>query len=224
MFLGHFGAALMGPAAAPRLRLAPAVAAALGLDLLWPWLCLAGVERAYVSPATPGVFPVVLEHAPWSHGLLMTLAWSSLAFALVRWRSGTYRSAGVVAGLVSTHWVLDAVVHRGDMMLGVATGSARVGLGLWNHTAVSMALEAGVFAAGLTLYLRSTHLAQRGRVLVGALVALLVAVQIGMGLAPPPPEDLSSFAIAAPTLGMWLAVVWAWRIDVHGQNRLAPRA
>lgn len=44
MFVGHFAAALGAKRLAPRIPLSLLVAAAIGLDLIWPLLLLAGAE------------------------------------------------------------------------------------------------------------------------------------------------------------------------------------
>lgn len=49
MFVGHLAVALAAKKAEPRVPLGAAVAAAFGLDLLWPLLLLLGIESVRVD-------------------------------------------------------------------------------------------------------------------------------------------------------------------------------
>ena len=56
--------------------------------------------------------------------------------------------AGVTLGLlVVSHWVLDVITHRPDMPLTLA-GTTRLGLGLWNSMAGTLAIEFLLFFGG----------------------------------------------------------------------------
>ena len=50
MFLGHYAVALGSKRAAPAVSLGTLFAAAAFLDLVWPVLVIAGVERVAVAP------------------------------------------------------------------------------------------------------------------------------------------------------------------------------
>lgn len=126
MYAGHFAAGLVLKVHQPR---TPTWAIMLGvglLDLLFGPFVLLGIERVSV---TPGVSPgFSLDHIDWSHSLLMATVWS-LAYAALFWRRG--RSVAAVLGVaVFSHFVLDLVVHPGDLALwpGAAT---HLGFGLW---------------------------------------------------------------------------------------------
>ena len=60
-----------------------------------------------------------------------------------------------VGAAVFSHWVLDLLVHRPDLPLYDDT--MKVGLGLWNHPALALALEAVLLFGGMILYLRTTR-------------------------------------------------------------------
>ncbi|HEU5298010.1 MAG TPA: hypothetical protein VFW08_00825, partial [bacterium] len=119
---------------------------------------------------------------------------------------------GWILGLtVVSHWVLDFLVHRPDLPL--APGAMRVGLGLWNLPAASVALEAGLFVLGSVLYLRTTTPTDRtGGLALWGLVLLLSVIYIGSLAGPVPPN---STAIALAGLAGWLFVPWGYWIDRH---------
>ena len=79
MFAGHLAVALATKRATPRAPLAALVAAAFGLDLLWPVLLLAGVEQVRIVPGYTAFTPLVFESYPWSHSLSMGFIWAIIA-------------------------------------------------------------------------------------------------------------------------------------------------
>lgn len=212
MFLGHYAVALAAKRTAPAVSLGTLFLASVFIDLLWPVLLLAGVERARVDTAIRGLSPLVFEHYPISHSLLMVGVWAALLgvayFAAVRDRRG----AMVVAALVASHWLLDSLVHRPDLPL-LPGGAERIGLALWNSPVASVVVELGLFAGGVMLYLRATRGQPRGRLL--ALCALLLAIFAADLLGPPPP---SIDAVAWVGLAQWMLVAAAYWVD-----RSSPR-
>jgi membrane-bound metal-dependent hydrolase YbcI (DUF457 family) len=217
MFLGHFGAGFAAKAIAPRASLGWLFAAAQFIDLLWPTLLLAGVERVRIAPGATAVTPLVFEHYPWSHSLAAVAAWAALVGALYFAVKRDRRGAAVLAALVASHWFLDAIVHAPDLPL--YPGSATLaGLGAWSSVPLTLALELAIFAAGAWLYARRTRAAgAAGRWGFAALVAFLLAIHAGNLLGPPPPD---ATAIAWVGQAQWLLVLWAFWID----NRRIPAA
>src|SRR5512138_3845258 len=70
MFLGHIGVALAAKRAAPRTSLGTLVAASVWIDLVWPLLLLAGVERVRIDPGDTAVTPLDFERYPFTHGAI----------------------------------------------------------------------------------------------------------------------------------------------------------
>ena len=213
MFIGHFAAAMAAKRAAPGVSLGWLFAAAQLPDLLWPPLLLAGVERARVAPGDTAFTPLAFEHYPWSHSLLMVALWGAMLAGLHRWRRGRAAGGAIVLGaLVVSHWVLDWVTHRPDLPLVPGAGP-RLGLGLWNSVAATLAVELLLFAAGVWLYARSTRPRDRtGRWAWAGLVAFLLVVHAANALGPPPP---SMTAVAVGGLAIWLLVWWGAWADGH---------
>ena len=210
MFLGHYAVAFAAKRAAPATSLGTLFLASVFVDLLWPLLLLAGVERARIAPGIRGLSPLVFEHYPVSHSLLMVCVWALLAGGAYYAVAREWRGVAIVALLVVSHWLLDAVAHRADLAL-VPGGAARVGFGLWNAPLASVVAELGLFAGGLLLYLRATPRQKRWR--LWALCALLLAIFAADLLGPPPP---SITAVAAAGLAQWLLVAAGWWVDRPG--------
>jgi len=217
MFVGHFAAALAAKTVAPRTSLGTLTFAAQWIDLLWPTLLLAGIERVRIEPGATAANPLVFEHYPWSHSLAAVGVWalviSGAHFAARR----DIRAAVVLGALVLSHWLLDWLVHVPD--LPIAPGGAVAGAGLWNHPAAALALEFGLLAAGVVLYLRATVARDRiGRWSLAAYVTALALIQLGNAFGSPPPNVA---AIAWVGQAQWLLVAWAMWIDRHRAPRPA---
>jgi len=122
--------------------------------------------------------------------------------------------AAIVALLVVSHWLLDFIVHVPDLPLVPFPGnSPRFGLGLWNSLPASLIAELGIFALGLTVYIRST----KARDLAGqwgliGMVGLMLLIFVGATFGPPPPDTAT---IAYTGLGQWLFVALAAWVDKH---------
>ena len=207
MFIGHHAAALGAKRLAPPVSLGVLMFAAMFLDLLWPFLTLAGVEHCRIDPGNTAFTPLDFHDYPISHSLVMALVWSVIAAAV--WRRA------IVGAAVLSHWVLDFVTHRADLPLW--PGGPKVGLGLWNSVAGTVVVEAVGFAIGIYLYLRATKARDRiGTIAWWALIVFLVLIYIANIFSPPPP---SWQAVAYTALAAWLFVPWAWWIDRHRQAR-----
>lgn len=211
MFIGHFGVGFGAKAAAPRVSLGTLLLAAQFLDLLWPIFVLLGIESVRIDPGNTAFTPLDFVSYPLTHSLLAAVGWGVLlgcAYALHRrW----LRGAVVVAAAVVSHWVLDWVSHRPDLPL--IPGGTKVGLGLWNSVAATVAVESLIFVAGIALYLRATRARDNvGLWALWSLVATLVIAYVRNMVGPPPP---SANAVGWVTLSMWLFVPWGYWIDRH---------
>jgi hypothetical protein len=210
MFLGHYAVAFAAKRVAPRASLGTLFFATSFLDLIWPPLLLLGLERVEIAPGDTAFTPLAFVHYPISHSLLVVTAWSLLIgmayYALRR----SERAALVVGGLVASHWFLDALVHRPDLPLAPGTAE-RVGLGIWNSPAATIAIELGLFALGVVIYARTTDPARpAGRWRLVALIAVLALIFLGNAFGSPPPNWR---AVAIAGLGLWLFVAWAHWAD-----------
>ena len=213
MFLGHYGVALAAKGTRPgrAVSLGTTVFAAQLLDLLWPILLLAGIERVRIVPGLMAASPLDFEHYPWSHSLLMALVWAAIAGAIWLARKRSAAVGLLVGGLVVSHWLLDLPFHRPDLLLYPGAPNA-LGGALWNSVAITIAAEAVMLAAGVAIYLRTTR--ARDRIGVWGLwagIALLVLFYAGSFAGTPP----SPQALAIGGLTLWLFVPWAAWVDRH---------
>ncbi len=216
MFVGHFAVSLAAKKAAPKVSLGTTFMAAQLLDLIWPVLVLADVERVRVDHAATAFTPLAFESYPWSHSLGMSVIWSLLAFLFLKALKRSHLEAGVVAGLVLSHWLLDYLTHRPDMPLWF--GESKMGLGLWNSVPATLAVELALFGAGIWLYLGATR-RQTRRWGFWGLIGFLLLVYFANAFAPKPPLDTAPGAIAGPALALWLIVAWAYWVDRRSWSR-----
>jgi hypothetical protein len=209
MLAGHFAVAFAAKRLAPRVSLGALFVAAQLLDLLWPWFVIAGLERLSLAPAG-SVTPLVFDFFPWSHSLLLALAWALVAGGAYACLVRDLRGAWVIGALVLSHWLLDFVTHLPDLQL-VPGNPARFGLGLWNYPLAALGLELAMLAVGAAFYLRGTRaLRWAGSWGCWLLIAFIAAIQLANAFGPPPPGTM---AVIWADLAMWLLVLWAWRSD-----------
>jgi membrane-bound metal-dependent hydrolase YbcI (DUF457 family) len=212
MFIGHFAVGFALKRVAPRTSLGILMAAPQTLDLLWPIFLLIGLEHVRIDPGNTAVTPLAFDSYPYSHSLVMAMAWGAVFAAAYFFRTKLLGAAAWIAIAVVSHWILDWITHRPDMPIA-PWSSTKVGLGLWNSVAGTIIVEAAMFAAGVWIYVRATRARDRmGRINLWVYVVALAAMYIGNIVGPPPP-DVRSLAIVA--LGVWLLPLWAAWIDRH---------
>jgi len=117
MFVGHTAIALAAKTRTPRVSLGWLVAAAFGLDLLWPIFLLAGIEQVSIVPGATAFNPLVFDSYPWSHSLLMACVWGLCAAGVARWIGTSNGVAGLIGAVLVSHWILDWVSHVPDLPL-----------------------------------------------------------------------------------------------------------
>jgi len=216
MFLGHFGLGLAAKKAVPQVSLGTYFLCAQLLDLLWPTLLLLGVEQVEIAPAHTAVTPLAFTHYPISHSLFMVVIWGVVAGGLYFWTRGSRVAALICTSLVISHWILDLITHIPDLPLS-PWSSTKVGLGLWNSFAGTIALELALFTLGLWYYWRTTEPRNhKGIWGLWGLVGFLVLVYLSNLTAPPPPDQR---AIAWVGQAQWLLVLWAYWVDRHRTMR-----
>jgi membrane-bound metal-dependent hydrolase YbcI (DUF457 family) len=214
MFLGHIAVGFAGKRVAPKTSLGTLLLAPLFLDALWPIFLATGLERARVAPGATLVTPLDFEHYPWSHSLVMTLVWAAFFALAYRALKGSGRAAAWLAAAVLSHWIFDAVVHRPDLPLAPWLDT-RVGFGLWNHRLATAAVELGLLALGLGIWLRSFRPRDRwGWIALSSLVVFLLAIFAGV-LAGSPPPNMTAVIVSA--FGLYILIPWAVWLDRHSR-------
>ena len=212
MFLGHFAVAFAAKRAAPSVPLGTLFLAAQLADLVWPTLVLLGVERFEIRPGITAVTPLDFIHYPWSHSLVALVGWgAALGIGCWLW-TRRERAAAILFAVVLSHWLLDFASHRPDMPLTIE-GDERLGLGLWNSVAGTLAVEVLLLAACFVVYARATRPIDRtGQWSLAGLIAFLVVVYLASVFGPPPPDVA---AVAWTAQSVWLLVAWGYWIDRH---------
>lgn len=215
MFIGHNAVAFASKRAAPLTSLGTLTAAAMFPDLIWPIFLLLGVEQVRIAPGATKFSPLDFNHYPWTHSLVMTVAWA-VAFALLYWIIRGYaRGAVMVAAGVISHWLLDFVTHRPDLPLW--PNGPRVGLGLWNSPAGTLAAESAMFVIAVLMYRQFTKPRDRtGSIAFWTLVIFLAVIHGASASGSPPP---SVRAVAWPGLSAWLL---PFRAGWFGRHREVP--
>ena len=172
MFYGHIAAGLAAKPLLPKVRLGYLLIAVTAIDILCGVFMLIGIEGVDVGGG---------PYIPWSHGLFMAVIWSLSGFALAIVLSRSLRTGIGIGLLVFSHWILDYISHPMGMGrklppdLPLLFGkSPKVGLGLYNSLPAALAIEFGLFAAGVAVYLLRTRAADRqGRWLFALMIAFI---------------------------------------------------
>jgi len=208
VILGHYGLAFGSKRLARGTSLGTLTFAAQWLDELWPILLIAGVEHVRPAPGLMAANALDFSYYPFSHSLLIAIVWSVVIGGVYYVKRRDATAALVVGALVASHWLLDLPMHRPDLPL-TPWSEVKVGLGGWNSIPLTVILELGILAAGVTSYAWQTKSRDRiGTWAVWGGVVLLVAIFLS-GFASPPPSDQKSIGFGA--LGLWLFVpLFAW--------------
>ena len=195
MFVGHYSVALAARRSTVDLPLWVWFVAVQWLDLGFMTLVLLGVEKVRIVPGFTEANPLDLYFMPYTHGLVGATVMSAVFAGIVAAAFPAARTAlglGLLWLASFSHWLLDLVMHTPD--LAIIDGPEKVGLGLWNHLAISLPLELLLLVLAAWLYSRGTDPTRRMRVavLVGVMVGLQVFSHFG-----PVPASVTEFAITA---------------------------
>jgi hypothetical protein len=213
LFIGHYALGLGSKRLVPNVSLGTLFLASQWADLLWSALVIAGVESFTIRPGITAVTPLDFQNYPYSHSLLALLVWGTVLAAIYCVVNGSSpRGAVVLGALVVSHWFLDVIVHRPDLPLAPGVGP-QFGLGLWNWLPATLAVEFGLYGAGVWLYWKATVARDRvGSLGFWALVTFLALVEAANVLGPPPPNV---GAVTGTAQAMWLLVAWGYWVDRH---------
>lgn len=214
MFVGHYGVAFAARGAEKRLPLWAYFIAVQWVDILWSVLVFFGVERVHIEPGVNPSGPLVFDFYPYTHSLMAAIGWAAVAYGLYRFvftnRKGSQVVGGILALCVASHWFLDLVVHLPDLPL--TDEHLKVGLGLWYHPMVELAVELILLFAGLGYYLfKSPEVSMARRVTLVIFCLVMTAFQLAGDFGPPPPS-VKVVAVSAFILYAGFALI-AWLIE-----------
>jgi membrane-bound metal-dependent hydrolase YbcI (DUF457 family) len=155
---GHFGLAAGVKSQERAVPLWALMLATSWLDVVFVPLYLMGVETMEKAPDATGAYGGGIIHANYTHSLLGAAILSVLfGWFFSRWWG---ERAGIVLGAVSfSHWVLDLIVHRGDLpiLIGNVGHLPTFGFGLWRYPAVTAVIELAIVLVGSFLYWRAAR-------------------------------------------------------------------
>ena len=216
MFIGHYGPA--AAVAGKQIKLWHGFVAVQVLDILWAPFVLADIEQIRIVENFTQSNHFDLYHMPYTHSLPAALIWSILGgLAFIAMKPSAGRRGGIIIGLLSfSHWLLDFIMHKPDLLLWY--GGPKVGLGLWDNRPVTMIMEIGFLLAGMLIYLRATTANGKwGRIAPTMLVLTLVGAQITANFGPPPPSVNDAAQTALIAFGV--AALIAFWCDQTRQSR-----
>jgi hypothetical protein len=199
MFIGHYGVSFAAKPVATRVPLWVWFVAVQWMDVAWSILVLLGVEKLRIIPGFTQANAFDLYYMPFTHSLPGSIALSIFLGAIVALFGSEKRIVTLllIAGASFSHWILDFIVHIPDLPL--YDNTAKVGLGLWRHVALSFPLELIVLGAGATLYARRTRFAGAGGAYVyWGFVVFLGVLQVygNFGPAPASPPSMAIMALS----------------------------
>ncbi len=212
MFIGHYGPAFAITTIRPALPLWLLFVAVQLVDVAWAILVLLGIEAVRIVPGITASNPLDLYYMPYTHSLVAAVLWAVAAVVLCKSLPGvrTWPTAAWIGLAVFSHWVLDWLVHRPDLPLYADT--MKVGLGIWNHRAIALVLEALLLFGGMILYLRRTTargvIRHLGPPVFGV---VMLAIQCYVFFGPPPtsPDAAATTALVSyvvfAAVARWLA-------------------
>ena len=218
MFVGHYGPSFAIKALRPAIPLWLLFMAVQLVDVVWAVLVLLGIEKVRIVPGITASNPLDLYYMPYTHSLVAAILWSLAAAVLAGPLAGTRTrpEALWVGAAVFSHWILDLMVHRPDLPLYDDT--MKVGLGLWNHPALALALEAVLLFGGMILYLRTTRpINSIGRFGLPIFGIVMLAIQGYIFFGPPPVSPAAAAVTALVSYGVFALVAqWLARQRRHG--------
>lgn len=153
MVVGHFGIAELLLDINKTVPVLPVLIGVSYPDLIWPVLVLFKKERVIVDPNSPLGSKTKFTDFPYSHSLVLSSILTLIPSILFAW--GYHRwVVGVFFFLAAlSHWLLDAVVHLGDLPILGFGKDKKIGFGLWKYGKTSFWVEYALVVACTLLFM-----------------------------------------------------------------------
>jgi hypothetical protein len=214
MFLGHFAVAFAAKRAAPTASLGTLFIACELVDILWGAFLVIGWEHVRILPDDNPLLVLQFYDYPITHSLVGALGCGLAAAALyyswpTRDTTRHWQAAVLVGAVVASHWVLDLVVHLPDLPIA-GNDSPKLGLGLWRHVGLTVAVELLLLAGGAALYIRGRSRRHPVRPVRLGLVLLLLVGLYAAALFGPPPPSITAIGLGDVGLLLFMGLLGAW--------------
>ena len=153
MIAGHFGFAALVKARERQVPLWALMLATVWLDVIFVPLFVAGVETIETVSGAKGGYGSGIIHADYTHSVAGALVIAGV-FGLIAAIPWGRRCGIVLAAVVFSHWLLDLIVHRGDMPIlpGNSGDLPKLGFGLWRFPTAAITSELVLVVAGAFFY------------------------------------------------------------------------
>jgi hypothetical protein len=204
MGVGHAAIALGAAKAVPRVNAGWLVFAAFLADFLLGVYATLGLEQAHV-PAGYATLHYLTFTFPYSHGLVPLLLYGLIFGAALSGSQKPDRGRVflVVASVVLSHFVLDALVHVAGLPL-FGENSPKIAFGLWRRMPLELSLETLMAIAGTAIYFNvrgaaSSPVSRWGVAIFMVLLTALTWTQLFIVTAPVPAQLIPSW-IGGPLL------------------------
>jgi hypothetical protein len=206
MFIGHFGISFAAKKVAPKVSLTTLFLATQFVDFLWPFLLLLNIEKVAIVPGYTEANPLEFLYFPYTHSLLMGIVWGAVVGTIYWVFKKDKRDAVVVALCVLSHWFLDLIVHTADLPL-TPFGDYKMGLGLWNHVAMTLTIETVLFLIGVYVYATFTKAKNKvGNWAFWGLVVFLLLFNFSNTFGPAPDSVMMLVVSFAILMGVILSL------------------
>jgi len=201
MFVGHYSASFIAKGLEPRASLALLFVAAQFLDFVFFPLVLIGAEDLLIHENATASTHFLLPFMPWSHSVWAALIWPIAVFLFaIRFLRVGKTTALLLALITSSHWLLDLLVHDGDLAIWSIfdDDAIKLGMGLWHQALIAFLLECTLLILATLFYLKRSHSVNRlGKIGPIIFVSTLIIVQALFNFGPFVDVSHEVFAIAA---------------------------
>lgn len=150
--IAHIGIGFAAKNAVPAIKVFWLIVAAEFIEIIFMILWGLGVEHPPTDISPP--------FSPYSHSLIMGVAWSMLAGVVVFLFSRKRKLSLIIGFLVLSHTLLDFVASPKSAFYPTDTGmplfmdyTSTYGLGLWKILVVAAIGEIGILIAGIVIYI-----------------------------------------------------------------------
>lgn len=176
MIAGHFGFAALVKARERQVPLWALMLATVWLDVIFVPLFVAGIETIETVSGTKSGYGTGIIHADYTHSVLGALVIAGV-FGLIAAIPWGRRCGIVLAAVVFSHWLLDLIVHRGDMPIlpGNRGDLPKLGFGLWRFPTAAITSELVLVVAGAFFYWQAARSVVRAAGGTGPLRAAIAA-------------------------------------------------